>query len=391
MRYSHLALLPAFVVGASFVSAQVSSNGTGGGAWTTGSTWTGGNVPATTSGVNILASDTVTATGAGTVHNSIGATNSSIFGTLTVGAGTTITSTGRLNPTATTNYAGGILNVQGGSVTFDRIMAVNAVNQTGNFTINVSSGSVEATNTSNMVNTTVNISGGVFRTGGSSAISTNSVLNLTGGSFSYTNGIANFNSSTNLGTWSGGRITTNTSTFNLNVASGTFFSKLSGNSANVWDLSDKSAKQTFSTTSSTAANITGGQIEFGIYSSAANDNDMISFTSAGLTLSSGVSLNIVAGTTLTGETSDYIGKSYKLFDRGTLSYSTLSPSISATYLNISGTDYLVGWTNNLTTDGSLTIASLTASSIPEPSTFAVLAGLTTLAFITTRRVRSARE
>jgi hypothetical protein len=46
--------------------------------------------------------------------------------------------------------------------------------------------------------------------------------------------------------------------------------------------------------------------------------------------------------------------------------------------------YTVTFTNNLATTGSITVASLT-SSIPEPSTYAVIAGIAVIGVATLRR------
>lgn len=99
---------------------------------------------------------------------------------------------------------------------------------------------------------------------------------------------------------------------------------------------------------------------FNIYSSTNNDSDVFDWNNPGnsLSLTSGVDISI-SGVSLAGVAADYVGKSYKFFDLS--SYTNINPTISATTLNIGGTNYPVTWVNNLAVDGTFTIAALTDS------------------------------
>ena len=60
--------------------------------------------------------------------------------------------------------------------------------------------------------------------------------------------------------------------------------------------------------------------------------------------------------------------------------------MAATVWTIAGNDYDVTFTDNLSTDGTLTVSGLTL--VPEPGAFALLGGLVAMAFTLVRRRRS---
>ncbi len=381
-----LHLLRAASVSAAFVplaQAQIISNGTGGGDFATGSTWNGGIAPlgASAPTFRILSGDTVTAN-TGVNYNRVN-NNVEIFGTLNVTSGASVV-TGRLNngtAGAPLHVENSTINVTGGTLSISRISPSTFA---GTNTINVSGGEFifrdgVAQNLAMSPAYIYNISNtGVFRTAGSF----NSATNLNGGTIIFES-MGKFIGGTF--TWTGGTVFLSSGSAYSGADGNRIFNAWNSNASNVLAFSSQSTKQTltFGTTSYPAVNGTQGTLSFNIYSSAANDNDLLNFIgTSSISLGSGVGLRL-NGVSLGGVANDYLGQSYKLFDITTGVYSNLTPTIAATTWNIGGTDYEIGWTNHLATNGTLTIASITA--IPEPSAFAALGGLAALAFASSRR------
>ncbi len=101
MKKAFVLIVLGTLLGIGAASAQISSNGTGGGDWSTGTTWSGGVVPTGTDNVVIQGSDAVTVSAAVSCAN------------LTMNAGTKITISGafalpgtswNLDPTSTVEY-----------------------------------------------------------------------------------------------------------------------------------------------------------------------------------------------------------------------------------------------------------------------------------------------
>jgi hypothetical protein len=373
MKYPYLlslgALLSLSVVSPS--SAQTLSNGTGGGDFATGSTWAGGTAP-TTQAFNVVAGDTVI--GNSGLSYSTGQ-NNNIFGTLTVNTGASIIM-GRHNYSLTASNTGSVTNISGGTLSVDRLSSPGG----SNAAINVSAGTLTIRTNIGVAATayTITLSGGTID---SATTGFSSTLFITGGTLIMRNGIGGLGGLT-TGTWNGGTIVTNTSTLGSS-ASSPIINAWKSNAANSLTLSSATTKQTL--TLGSAVSSTQGHLGFSIYSATANDNDLLAVGANALSLTSGVNLDI-SGVSLGGAATDYIGSTYQLFSSSNATpYANINATISATALNIGGTTYDVTWINNLASNGSLTIASLTASTIPEPSTYAAFVGITVLGLTLYRR------
>lgn len=370
------------------LSAQTSSVASGD--WLSSEIWSAG-VPTNTQVWTVSAGHAVTA-GAGVNYSST-TTDNFVIGTLNVNSGASIFFD-RFNNTSTTTT--GIVNISGGDLSFNRL-AVST--PSGTLTFNVSAGTLSSRELlgSGSINQfyTVNLSGGTIRLAGDNF---NPVATLTGGKVVMVNGTGNNMMGTAGSSWNGGTIVTNstvsTTTTNVNAWGSTtanaFMSRWSENDVNVFQLSDKTTKQTVTTTVAATAN--QGQLHMNIYSAAANDNDVLStvyingatVNNNALTLGTGVDLSIF-GVSLAGEAADYIGTSYKLFNSSL--YAGIQATVSSTIFNIGGNDYEVDWINTLSTNGTLTIGNLTLAAIPEPSTYAALVGVGMLGFAALRRRR----
>jgi hypothetical protein len=301
-----------------------------------------------------------------------------VHGTLNVNTGASIL-TRYLNSASTSTT--GVINVNGGSLSTQRVHP----NGTGSLTINVSGGSMSTYGTISNGGLaaihTLNLSGGTYTSAGRDFLAT---THITGGKLIMAGG-AGASILDSDSTWNGGTIVTNSSTGSsgyMLTAEGTQLMNLwSTTDVNVLQLSDKTTKQTLTFQGNATA--TQGQLHVNIYSSTANDNDVLgAFGTNSLNLNSGVDITL-SGVSLAGTTGDYIGKSYKLFN-STL-YTGIQATVTSTVLNIGGTDYSVDWINTLSTDGTLTIANL--YNIPEPSTYALLLGVGALGYIAFRRRR----
>lgn len=355
--------LPLVILTAPLAFAQTSSSS---GNWTNGAIWAGGNAPASAA-VTIGTGHTVAA-GAGADYDAASSTTNLIVnGILDVTTGASINA-GRVGATNTAGIAG-VINVIGGEL------------------------SVQSAPTYHLNSTlTINVSGGVFRTVTAGYNNTAyATLNLTaGGTVSYVSG----NTGTMVTSWNGGRLVTNTSTQSGTTYPNLFWDGFKGNTANIWDLSDQATAQTFTVTSymssAPAATTTGlattGTVQFDVYSPTSSDKIAITVNTTNLTFSSGVTFDI-NGVNLTGNASDYLGKTYRLFDYASGNYSGIQASIASTVWNIDGVNYDVTFTNDLSTTGTLTVAGLALSQIPEPSSVAALAGVAALALVASRRSR----
>lgn len=355
------------------------------GAWSDNDTW-GGTPPASVH-ATITAGHTVNADV--NISSAASGDRLSIYGTLNVGEGASLITSGRINNNITTS---GTLNLTGG-VIHVQLMGNNGASGAAvvdNFTLNLSAGSFSTNEGLIGYATTINLSGGTFNSGGGGFYTGNTVLNLTGGAYVFTNGYTgSFNGAMGRGSWNGGRVVTNTSGSVNNSGLNNLIDPLSTNAANVWDLSDKTTKQTFTGTANAAYSVTNGIVEFDVYSASANDSDQIVMNggaSARINFSSSV-VFAIEGADLSGEATDYLGVTYKLLDYSSDNYSGVQATIASTIWNIGGADYEVTFTNNLATAGTVTVSELTLALVPEPSSAALLFGLGGLGFAALRRRR----
>ncbi len=319
----------------------------------------------------VVAGDTVTANSGTTYSYENGFIN--VIGTLTLNSGSSITAN-RLNNGVTSTT--GVVNVNGGNLRLSRIF-----NGTGGLTtVNQTAGLVELLDLS-AGREQFNLSGGTTTQGSTGSIST--IYHLTAGAnLIYENGFKLFGSSSNGTTWNGGSVTVNNSINIGNVTATTdFFSLLSSNSANVLNISSKTSKQTFSTSLANVLSIDQATIQFDIYSAALNDSDQLG-SAGSFNISSDVQFAI-NGVNLSGTAEDYIGATYQLLDFGNENYSAVAATLDGGTWTIGGADYTVDFTNNLATDGTIAISSLTP--VPEPATIGLLTGMTALAVAGLRR------
>lgn len=369
MKSSSFALSAAILAAltASTGSAQVLSNGTGGGDFATDSTWALGNVP--TGAFQVQAGDTVIAN-AGLNYST--ANNNIVYGTLTVNSGASIVM-GQMNNAVVSNST---INVAGGILTMNRF---NAQTGSANNVVNVTGGTLTHTNNTQILHHTINVSGsGVFRTNAVNAAS--SPIHLSGNGTIIFENVAKIGSGASM-TWNGGTVF---------LSSGAAYSASdvtrmivpwASNAANVLALSSQASKQTITFNSGVSA--TQGIMAFNVYSSITNDSDLVAFSASNtLSLGSGVELRI-NGLSLTGAPEDYLGQSYQLFSMNNGDYGNINASVASTIWTIGGGNYEIDWINNLATNGTLTIGAITA--IPEPSSFGALGGVVALTLASSRR------
>ena len=344
---------------ASSHATNINSNGTGGGSWNSGSTWSGGVVPPNADLWSVLSTDSVTA-GSGVNFNNTSAYACTVLGTLTINSGANF-NLYRLNSGLSSGH--GTINVNGGTLTTAGLLG--STGYTG--TINISNGGfVSQTSTAIAGVYTFNInSGGVFSnqsgffSGATVNLNSGGVLETPVGAASLPQVNATFN-------WNGGTFVLNTNSsyaINNSVLNG-LMTAFQNNASNVLQLSNQSSKQTVTLgTGTSSGNIspTKGILAFNVYSPTANDNDLITESNttganAAITLPSAVHLQI-NNATLTGDFSSYIGASYKLFNTSS-TYSTINPTIDPTYWTLNGVEYRVGWNNTLNSNGSVAVSSL---------------------------------
>lgn len=348
-----------------FAQTSVQSGG-----WSNPDTW-GGAVP-TSPGVTIDGPHTVTA-GSGV---SLSNTNSNgfVYGTLNVTDGASITMR-RINSGADEREGARTINIYGGGYLSMEF---------GSGTYNVGNGGRLQIRGNSIAAGTMNINTGGTVTvlqGGTS----NQLYNLNGGYLVYENGLLDIGTIT----WAGGTVTSNGFGSSINnYRMQRFVAGLNSNAANVWNLSSKTEKVVAVVESGTNVGtntVSKGTVEFDVYSSAANNADQIKFENSGrLNFTADVVFNI-NGVNLTGNVGDYVGSTYQLFDYASGNYSGILASISSTIWNIGGSDYEVTFTNNLASNGSITVDTLTL--VPEPASAAALLGAGLLGFAALRRRR----
>lgn len=326
-------------------SAQLLSNGTGGGGFSSGSSWALGTAPVTQA-FKVVPGDTITA-GAGVAYS--GPSNhNNIAGTLTINAGASI-EMGRHNYTLLSTETQSVTNVAGGTLSVARLLGVAGTNAS----VNVSGGSLIIRENSAVLATHYSLwlSGGRID---SAPTAYNAPLFISGGNLSMRNGTTNL-SGLASGLWSGGRVTTNTSTLGASITT-SLMNAWKSNAANTLALSDKTAKQTLSLGANVSS--TQGRIAFSVYSSTNYDNDLITLptSSHSLTLGSGVILQI-DGVALPGVAANYIGKSYKLFTLASGNYSGLAATVPSATWTIGGVAHHIGFTQTLASNGTITVAS----------------------------------
>jgi len=348
-------------------ASTFNSNGTGGGNWTSTDTWISG-VP-TTGSFTVKTGDTVTASNVTLDCGS--STNPQIYGTLNLNNGSSFTGFNRINYSGTTD--GGVINLNGSTLTGTYLYS-----QTHPLTVNVNSGGVLNTPVAASSNTTVNVNtGGTFN-----VIGTAGTINLNGGTMVDTDGATNQFPVTS---WTGGTYVVNTATQSSATITN-LSARLASNANNVLDLSNKSTKQTY-TTNNSIVKLTGGIVRLHVYSATDDDSDQFNYVTLGaFDFSSNVTLQFNDQGPLPGTATDYVGKSYKLFTPSKASYySLILPTLAATQWNIGGNEYNVTFTNTLSTDGMLTVNSLSA--VPEPAALALL-GLAGALALRRRRPRA---
>jgi len=341
------------------------SNGTGGGSWTSAGTWMSG-VP-TTGSFTVKSGDTVTASN---VTLDCGSTNPQIYGTLNLNNGSNFTNFNRINYSGTAD--GGVINLNNSTLTGTYLYS-----QTYALTVNVNSGGVLNTPVASSSNTTVNVNtGGTFN-----VTSTAGTININDGTMVDTDGGTNQFPVTS---WNGGTYVVNSATQSA-ATIGNLSTRLANNAANVLDLSNKSTKQIY-TTNNSIVKLTGGIVRMHVYSAASDDSDQFNYLTLGsFDFSSNVTLQFNDQGALPGVAGDYLGKSYKLFTPSKASYySVILPTLAASQWNIGGQLYNVNFTNTLSTNGTLTVSSLSA--VPEPAALALL--VTGGAWALRRRSRS---
>lgn len=373
MNVPSLHLVCAAAATAAFVpqiQAQALSNGTGGGDFNTNGTWALNAVP--TGGFRVLAGDTVTASaGVSLTTNS----NSDVLGTLTLASGASITM-GRLNNNLA--VADSTINITGGTLSVTRLSGSGSNN-----TINLSAGSLIVREPISIPSHYIfNVSGGVFRTIGGVANN----LTLTGGTIIF-EGSAQKTAGTF--SWSGGTVILSSGAAYSANSVNQIFNAWKTNAANVLALSSQTTRQTITIGSNNFPTITSetGVMSFNVYSATDNDNDLLELVgTSALTLTSGVEIQIENVSLHGGESiADYLGKSFQLFSIESGNYANINATVTSTYWTIGGEEYLIGWINNLSEDGTLTIGSLTSTAIPEPASAVAFGGLAALAFASMRR------
>ncbi len=370
MSYPYVNTLRSGIIWLALVStpslgiAQTLSNGLGGGDWSDSDTWVGGNVPS--SSFAIQETDTVTA-GPG-VNYSRDDRNSEIYGTLTVNGGDI--TMGRLNYN---KESFGTINLNDGNVSVSRV----AQTKESRFIVNISDGTFEVRdNIAVSDGITFNVSGGQLRLGGSSInqySETGAVVNMTGGSITFMNGNSGIGALAD-GRWNGGTVYLNNSTMSAGTSVGVI-NAWTANAINVLGLSSKKTKQTL--TMETEVVATQGVISFNIYSATQNDNDL--FVGNSFNLGENVSIQI-SGVGLEGSIQDYIGATYQLFSANNGAYENIATAVEDSTLNIGGIVYEnIRWdTSNLAVNGTISL-------VPEPSTYALAAGLLVMGIAATRR------
>lgn len=326
-------------------SAQLLSNGTGGD-FATGSTWALGAAPAT-SAFKIVTGDVVTA-GSGLAYSASNR-NNDVAGALTINPGASILM-GRHNATLLPSETGSLTHIAGGILSVSRLTGVTNTNAA----INVSSGSlivreniaVAATNYS------IWLSGGLID---SSSSNYACPLFVSGGTLLMRNGVCSLGGLAS-GLWNGGRIVVNTSTPSA-PATNSLINAWKSNASNLLALSGTTIPQTLTLASSVSS--IQGELAFSVYSATAHDNDVFALPNAAhdLTLGAGVILRI-EGANLAGTPSSYVGSAYKLFSVASGSYAGITPTIAPVTWTINGDTYVVTFTNTLTSNGTLTVASV---------------------------------
>ena len=353
-----LAATLAIIAAVSGHATTVNSNGTGGGSWTTGSTWSGGVVPPNTDLWTIMAPDTVTA-GYGVSFTNTSAYACAVSGTLNINSGATFTLV-RLNSGLASGR--GIVNVNGGTLISNDLLG--STGYTG--TINISNGGFVSQTGSGIASVyTVNVNnGGAFSNAGG-FFPGGSVNLAAGGVIEAPAGAAALPTLNSTFKWNGGTYVLNTNSYAVATSSlNSLMAALQNNASNVLVLSNQPSKQTITlgaATLSGSISPTQGNIVFNVYSPTTNDNDLITESNttganAAITLPLAVHLQI-GNPTLSGDFASYTGISYKLFNTaGT--YANINPTVDPTFWTINGVQYQVTWTNTLNSNGSLTVSTI---------------------------------
>lgn len=296
------------------------------------------------------------------------------------------------SPRVTFNTAvSGNLNISGTLTTL-----VGGLNYGANSsaTITLNTGGVYQTSATGL-NTSVNAgSSSVYNISGGTMIFSNpsgviagsshsSVWNVSSGTVDYSGygfawgvPLANFN-------WTGGTMANVSGIVHapmLNVVLGDF-----GSSANTRiDINNQRVSDTAKTwdIANTALSKNQGTIQFDIYDTASSD--AIEGGTGAWNLTTGVKIEIGFAGDLITNAEDYIGQSFNLFT-GFSNYAGLNAEVLAA-LWFDGINYWeITFDSNLSTDGSVTIASMTA--VPEPSVIGLAVAGLGLALFRHRKTR----
>ncbi len=381
---------------ATYYNSAANANGD----WFDTATWAGQTVPVNgIQGVKIVTGSTVTASSVnpdtGVTWDGLASpTNMSLFvaGTLNISADKTKnTRSAFTNVQYLSSVAGdtaGTININGGAVTafscsqdgnLTTLLTINVTNG-GSLTLNYSGGSPVAKWATIVVGM-----GGTY-TGRSLSPTSTGQFKLNGGTY-----INNYvNQPSLLSEWKSGEvIIAGVGTTNYRSNFQDLATSLSSDSRNVLSFASTGtvAKHTLTSNSNYSFSVTQGNIIFNVYSSGANDCDLISVSGTGdISMTSDVLIS-VRGVNLTGTAESYVNKVYRLINEGTPSYGNVLATLNSAVWTISGQDYNVTFTNNLSTNGTLTVASITA--VPEPAAFGMTA-LGCFAMILCRPSRGSR-
>ncbi len=330
------------------------------GSWSDTASWTGSLAPANTVNTfSIVAGANITATDVAYIGTGVAADTNLVTGTLTIGSGANFTSIGKISSGSAT----GTINIKdGGKLTAD---SINPGSGSNTVTVNISNSGQLTINDLSYKNVTVNINSGGKMYSADNGSST-TYVNLNGGSYINTRAGA----SAIPTTWTGGTLVLNSGTNQYtSTYSGNLATAFSGNSNNVLVLSNQTTKQTltiFSTTFNAAG--ANGTVRFNVYSATADDCDLMTYagTIGNYSLGNSVHFQILSGVDLSGVAGDYLGKTYKLVNDST-SYTDINAVVDASVWSIGGAEYNVAFTNNLSTNGTVTVASIDLVNAPEPA------------------------
>lgn len=392
------------------------------------SSWIGSGVPITGTNDRLTIGSGADITLSGTFAGTASSVVTLAGGNLTVADGGALSGPTGGTVNVITFTSSSVLNIEaGGSVTGGRIGTITTaetlatINIAGSLTLTPTSSTTSpyALQNSGLTVLTFNVStGGLFRQNGS-AISAFNVqsnrranLNVSGGTYEYS-GATDIPLGNNDGgngrlelAISSGRFDIGGRNLTWNAAETNTFSYTGGTLANFYGVTDQGMRdlvaanfgnsaaktidinnQRVAATAQTldlgTADLTAslGTLQFDIYGTTTADQLIgagVFDLESGVLIDIGYAGGLINATALNGQT-------YQLFDL--TDYSGLDATVASTVWDDGTQSYNVAFTNNLATNGTITISSLTA--IPEPSSFALAFGATALLFASQTRRRRA--